>query len=179
MSDLSILAIGTANPTNCIYQDDFTDYYFRVTNINHMPGLKAKLKRICEKSMIKKRYIHLTEEMLKENPNICAYEEPSLNARQDMLGLDAFLKIRGPPVMVLVYSSQLFVWFECPLMLTEITIGYGFAFASSGAGRNSRAIRGPPVMVLVYSSQLFVWSEIVEAGTALEEGLSGRGESQT
>ncbi|KAF7816795.1 chalcone synthase-like [Senna tora] len=81
----SILAIGTANPTNCIYQDDFTDYYFRVTNSNHMPGLKAKLKRICEKSMIKKRYIHLTEEMLKENPNICAYEEPSLNARQDML----------------------------------------------------------------------------------------------
>jgi chalcone synthase len=35
--------------------------------------------------MIKKRYIHLTEEILKENPNISTYEEPSLNARQDML----------------------------------------------------------------------------------------------
>jgi chalcone synthase len=35
--------------------------------------------------MIKKRYIHLTEEILKENPNISTYEDPSLDARQDML----------------------------------------------------------------------------------------------
>lgn len=38
-----------------------------------------------EKSMIKKRYMHLTEELLKENPNICAYMAPSLDARQDMV----------------------------------------------------------------------------------------------
>lgn len=44
----AILAIGTANPPNCIYQSDFTDYYFRVTNSNHMPQLKDKLKRICK-----------------------------------------------------------------------------------------------------------------------------------
>ncbi|XP_058786883.1 chalcone synthase 2-like [Vicia villosa] len=81
----TILAIGTATPPNCIYQSDFTDYYFRVTNSNHMPQLKDKLKRICEKSMIKKRYMHLTEEMLKENPNISSYEESSLDARQDIL----------------------------------------------------------------------------------------------
>ena len=43
----TILGIGTANPTNCVYQDDFTDYYFRVTNSHH-PQLKAKLKRICK-----------------------------------------------------------------------------------------------------------------------------------
>ncbi|ESW09481.1 hypothetical protein PHAVU_009G131000 [Phaseolus vulgaris] len=81
----TILAIGTATPSNCIYQSDFTDYYFRVTKSDHMTQLKAKLKRICEKSMIEKRYIHLTEEMLKENPNIGAYEEPSLDVRQDIL----------------------------------------------------------------------------------------------
>ncbi|WJX62665.1 Chitin synthase, class 3 [Trifolium repens] len=81
----TILAIGTATPSNCIYQSDFTDYYFRVTKSEHMTQLKAKLKRICDKSMIKKRYIHLTEEILKENPNIYTYEEPSLDARQDML----------------------------------------------------------------------------------------------
>ncbi|XP_022632050.1 chalcone synthase, partial [Vigna radiata var. radiata] len=81
----TILAIATANPSNCIYQSDFTDYYFRVTKSDHMTDLKAKLKRICEKSMIEKRYIHLTEKMLKENPNISTYEEPSLNARQDIL----------------------------------------------------------------------------------------------
>nr|AFG25049.1 chalcone synthase [Loropetalum chinense var. rubrum] len=35
--------------------------------------------------MIKKRYMHLTEEILKENPNVCAYMAPSLDARQDMV----------------------------------------------------------------------------------------------
>ncbi|XP_027942118.1 chalcone synthase 2-like [Vigna unguiculata] len=81
----TILAIATATPSNCIYQSDFTDYYFRVTKSDHMTELKAKLKRICEKSMIEKRHIYLTEKMLKENPNISTYEEPSLDARQDIL----------------------------------------------------------------------------------------------
>ena len=38
-----------------------------------------------EKSMIKKRYMYLNEEILKENPSVCAYEAPSLDARQDMV----------------------------------------------------------------------------------------------
>ena len=38
-----------------------------------------------EKSMIRKRYMYLTEEILKQNPNVCAYEAPSLDARQDMV----------------------------------------------------------------------------------------------
>uniref|UniRef100_A0ACD6ALV6 Uncharacterized protein n=1 Tax=Avena sativa TaxID=4498 RepID=A0ACD6ALV6_AVESA len=35
--------------------------------------------------MIRKRYMHLTEKMFQENPNICAFMAPSLNARQDIL----------------------------------------------------------------------------------------------
>jgi len=35
--------------------------------------------------MIKKRYMHITEEYLKENPNMCAYMAPSLDARQDLV----------------------------------------------------------------------------------------------
>ena len=35
--------------------------------------------------MIKKRYMYLTEEILKENPNMCAYMAPSIDARQDMV----------------------------------------------------------------------------------------------
>jgi chalcone synthase len=38
-----------------------------------------------DKSMIRKRYMHLTEEILEEHPNICAYMAPSLDARQDIL----------------------------------------------------------------------------------------------
>jgi chalcone synthase len=38
-----------------------------------------------EKSMIRKRHMLLTEELLKENPNMCAYMAPSLDARQDLV----------------------------------------------------------------------------------------------
>ncbi|KAK8653180.1 hypothetical protein V6N13_127190 [Hibiscus sabdariffa] len=81
----TILAIGTATPPNCVSQADYPDYYFGITNSNHMTDLKHKFKRMCDKSMIKKRYMHLTEEILKENPNMCAYMAPSLDARQDIV----------------------------------------------------------------------------------------------
>ncbi|KAK9108636.1 hypothetical protein Syun_024647 [Stephania yunnanensis] len=81
----SVLAIGTATPTNCVYQADYPDYYFRVTKSQHLTDLKDKFIRLCEKSMIRKRYMHLTEDILKANPSICAYDAPSLDARQDMV----------------------------------------------------------------------------------------------
>eukprot|EP00262_Sarcandra_glabra_P012372 TRINITY_DN3177_c0_g1_i3.p1 TRINITY_DN3177_c0_g1~~TRINITY_DN3177_c0_g1_i3.p1 ORF type:complete len:405 (-),score=13.01 TRINITY_DN3177_c0_g1_i3:390-1559(-) len=81
----TVLAIGTASPPNAMYQADFPDYYFRVTNSEHLTEIKHKFKRMCEKSMIKKRHMYLTEEILKENPNMCAYMAPSLDVRQDML----------------------------------------------------------------------------------------------
>ncbi|KAL7145136.1 hypothetical protein ABFS83_07G059400 [Erythranthe nasuta] len=80
----NILAIGTATPANCIDQSTYPDYYFRVTNSEHETELKNKFTRICEKSTIKKRYTHLTEEILKENPNMCAFTAPSLAARQQI-----------------------------------------------------------------------------------------------
>nr|ADK45323.1 type III polyketide synthase [Fallopia multiflora]ADK45324.1 type III polyketide synthase [Fallopia multiflora] len=95
----TVLAIGTANPPNCYYQADFPDFYFRATNSDHLTHLKHKFKRICEKSMIEKRYLQLTEEILKENPNIGAYEAPSLDVRHKIqvngvaeLGKEAALK---------------------------------------------------------------------------------------
>ncbi|CAL4992900.1 unnamed protein product [Urochloa decumbens] len=81
----TVLAIGTATPANCVYQADYPDYYFRITNSDHLSDLKEKFKRMCDKSMIRKRYMHLTEEFLNENPNMCAYMAPSLDARQDIV----------------------------------------------------------------------------------------------
>ncbi|CAL5018189.1 unnamed protein product [Urochloa decumbens] len=81
----TVLAIGTVTPPNCVYQADYPDYYFRVTKSEHMTELKEKFRRICRKSMIQKRYMHLTEDILLENPNMASYSEPSLNARQDIL----------------------------------------------------------------------------------------------
>nr|CDU44289.1 chalcone synthase [Solms-laubachia flabellata] len=80
-----ILGIGTANPANHVIQSEYPDYYFRITNSEHMTDLKEKFQRMCDKSMIRKRHMHLTEEFLKENPNMCAYMAPSLDARQDIV----------------------------------------------------------------------------------------------
>ncbi|CAD5185158.1 unnamed protein product [Musa acuminata subsp. malaccensis] len=81
----TVLAIGTATPVNVMYQADYPDYYFRITKSEHLTKLKEKFKRMCNTSMIRKRYLHLNEEILKENPNICAYMAPSLDARQDIV----------------------------------------------------------------------------------------------
>ncbi|KAK1289862.1 Chalcone synthase 1 [Acorus calamus] len=81
----TIMAIGTATPPNAVDQSTYPDYYFRITNSEHKAELKEKFRRMCEKSMIKKRYMHLTEEILKQNPSICEYMAPSLDARQDLV----------------------------------------------------------------------------------------------
>ncbi|KAL5214082.1 hypothetical protein ABZP36_003234 [Zizania latifolia] len=81
----TVLAIGTATPDHCVYQADYPDYYFRITKSENLTELKDKFKRMCDNSQIRKRYMHLTEEILVENPNLCAYMAPSLNARQDIV----------------------------------------------------------------------------------------------
>lgn len=43
----TILSIGTATPSNCVYQADYPDYYFRITKSEHMVDLKEKFKRMC------------------------------------------------------------------------------------------------------------------------------------
>nr|BAA92742.1 chalcone synthase superfamily protein [Psilotum nudum] len=80
----TILAIGTANPPNVLQQSSYPEFYFSVTNSNHMTELKQKFSRMCEKSGVKKRYMLLTPEILEANPSMCAYAEKSLDVRQDI-----------------------------------------------------------------------------------------------
>ncbi|XP_066338173.1 bisdemethoxycurcumin synthase-like [Miscanthus floridulus] len=77
----AVLAIGTATPANCVLQDQFPDWYFRVTGSHHLTKLKAKMKRICDKSGIKKRYFHHTEETISSHPEFLDRALPSLGAR--------------------------------------------------------------------------------------------------
>ncbi|CAO2147116.1 unnamed protein product [Urochloa humidicola] len=77
----AVLAIGTANPANCIPQEEYPDWYFRVTKSDHLTMLKNKMNRICEKSGVKKRYFHYTEEMLAGHPEFLDPSLPSLDAR--------------------------------------------------------------------------------------------------
>uniref|UniRef100_A0A0E0B8B3 Chalcone synthase n=1 Tax=Oryza glumipatula TaxID=40148 RepID=A0A0E0B8B3_9ORYZ len=80
----TILAIGTANPTNIVPQDEFADYYFGLTKSEHLTELKDKMKRICLKSGIEKRYIHLDEEIICAHPNIIDKQQPSLETRVEI-----------------------------------------------------------------------------------------------
>nr|ALS20362.1 stilbene synthase [Morus alba var. atropurpurea]AOK93458.1 chalcone synthase 4 [Morus alba var. atropurpurea] len=81
----AVLAIGTANPPNYFFQTDYPDFYFHITNSDHKTELKDKFTRMCEKAMIRKRHMYLTEEILKENPKMCEFMAPSLDARQDIV----------------------------------------------------------------------------------------------
>uniref|UniRef100_A0A0D9XSN5 chalcone synthase n=1 Tax=Leersia perrieri TaxID=77586 RepID=A0A0D9XSN5_9ORYZ len=84
----AVLAIGTANPASIIPQEEYADWYFRVTGSDHLTGLKAKMKRIfefsSEKSGIKKRHFHHTEQLLADNPDFIDRTLPSLDARLDI-----------------------------------------------------------------------------------------------
>ncbi|KAG6475110.1 curcumin synthase 2-like [Zingiber officinale] len=81
----TILSVGTANPPNLYEQTTYPDYYFRVTNSEDKQELKSKFRRMCEKTMVKRRYLYLTPEILKERPKLCSYMEPSFDDRQDIV----------------------------------------------------------------------------------------------
>ncbi|PUZ72153.1 hypothetical protein GQ55_2G370400 [Panicum hallii var. hallii] len=80
----AVLAIGTANPANCVLQDDFPDFYFRATKSDHLTGLKDKFRRVCQKLGVQKRYLHHTEELLGAHPEFLDLHAPSLDARLDI-----------------------------------------------------------------------------------------------
>ncbi|GJN23774.1 hypothetical protein PR202_gb11453 [Eleusine coracana subsp. coracana] len=75
----SVLGVGTANPANCLRQEDYADYYFRITKREHLTDLKAKFKRICHKSGISKRYFQHNEELLRRHPEFMDRSLPSLD----------------------------------------------------------------------------------------------------
>uniref|UniRef100_A0ACD5WFZ7 Uncharacterized protein n=1 Tax=Avena sativa TaxID=4498 RepID=A0ACD5WFZ7_AVESA len=82
----AMLAIGTANPTGVVIpQDQFADDIFRMTKTDHLTQLKEKMKRICQKTGIEKRYFHVNEESIGANPEFLDRKLPSLDARIDMV----------------------------------------------------------------------------------------------
>ncbi|KAI3843289.1 hypothetical protein MKX03_013470 [Papaver bracteatum] len=86
----TVLAIGTATPPNVFYQDDYPDFFFKLTNSDHKTQLKDKFKRICAGSKIKKRHLHSTEEVMEECPdmgNECMTGS-SLDVRQEIMDVE-------------------------------------------------------------------------------------------
>ncbi|XP_074297471.1 chalcone synthase-like [Silene latifolia] len=83
----TILALGTANPTNHILQEDYPDFYFRAVNSDD-DAMKSKFKYITDKLTIRKRHIFLTEEHLKKYPELVSYDDISLDTRQEILQVE-------------------------------------------------------------------------------------------
>ena len=44
----AVLAIDTGNPANIMYQAEFPDFYFRITDSEHLVDLKQRFTRICK-----------------------------------------------------------------------------------------------------------------------------------
>jgi chalcone synthase len=44
----TVLAIGSATPSNFIYQSQYADYFFRVTKNEHLKELKQEFQKICK-----------------------------------------------------------------------------------------------------------------------------------
>lgn len=80
----TILAVGTAVPPNAFPQSEYPDFFFNITNTNEKVKLKEKFSRICKNSGINTRYFHCDEAVLKANPSLCTYKDPSLDVRQDI-----------------------------------------------------------------------------------------------
>ncbi|KAB8115601.1 hypothetical protein EE612_056207 [Oryza sativa] len=80
----TILGIGTAVPVHVYEQKSFPDYYFEITDSNHLVDLKAKFANICEKTSTEKRHMYISDEWLRANPSVTAYMSTSLNVRQQV-----------------------------------------------------------------------------------------------
>ncbi|PKU71375.1 Bibenzyl synthase [Dendrobium catenatum] len=80
----SILAIGKATPENFLEQSTYPDYFFRVTNSQHLIDLKKKFQRICDKTSIRKRHFILNEELITKNPCLSKFMENSINTRLEI-----------------------------------------------------------------------------------------------
>ncbi|XP_074302026.1 chalcone synthase-like [Silene latifolia] len=79
----TILALGTANPSHQILQEDYPDFCFCMDDT--MPDLKIKFKHICEKTTVRKRHFFQTEEFMKEHPELLSYDAICLDKRQEIL----------------------------------------------------------------------------------------------
>ncbi|KAL5706527.1 hypothetical protein ACHQM5_024684 [Ranunculus cassubicifolius] len=79
----TILALGKAFPNQLVMQELLVDGYFRNTNCDD-PDLKQKLARLCKTTTVKTRYVVMSEEILKEFPEIAMEGLPTVRQRLEI-----------------------------------------------------------------------------------------------
>ncbi|TVU24634.1 hypothetical protein EJB05_27083 [Eragrostis curvula] len=132
----AVLAIGTANPVNCVRQDEYADWYFRVTKSDHLDKLKGKMKRICDKSGIVKRYFHHTEELIDGHPELLDRTQPSLGTRL-AIARDAVAELAAAAA-----SKAIAEWGRPAADVTHLVVSTNSGSGSPGADLRLAALLG-------------------------------------
>ncbi|KAH9530593.1 hypothetical protein CY35_20G011000 [Sphagnum magellanicum] len=88
---VTVLAIGRAVPEVMIKNEGLADNFFRDADVDD-PVLLAKLRRLCETTTVKTRYVVINEQNLRENPNFLIEGAPSVGERLRISG-DAVTKL--------------------------------------------------------------------------------------
>ncbi|KAJ4785550.1 Chalcone synthase [Rhynchospora pubera] len=114
----TILALGKAFPQQLVMQDYLVDGFFKSTNCTDHE-LKQKLTRLCKTTTVKTRYVVMSEEILKNYPELATEGLPTVKQRLDIsnkavtqMAIDASLscvKVWGRPlssITHLVYVSS-------------------------------------------------------------------------
>ncbi|GJN25465.1 hypothetical protein PR202_gb13294 [Eleusine coracana subsp. coracana] len=132
----AVLALGTSNPANCVRQQEYSDWYFRVTKSDHLAQLRDKMKRICEKSGIKNRYFHHTEEMIAAHPEFLDRALPSLRTR---LGITTAAM---PELAAAAARKAIAEWGRPAADITHLVVSTSSGVSSPGADVRVAALLG-------------------------------------
>ncbi|KAG4168680.1 hypothetical protein ERO13_A12G039800v2 [Gossypium hirsutum] len=79
----TILALGKAFPHQLVMQEFLVDGYFKNTNCDD-PDLRKKLSRLCKTTTVKTRYVVMSEEILKQYPELAIEGLPTVKQRLDI-----------------------------------------------------------------------------------------------
>ncbi|XP_040384485.1 bisdemethoxycurcumin synthase-like [Oryza brachyantha] len=128
--------VGTANPANCVAQEEYPDWYFRVTKSDHLADLKAKMKRMCDKSAIKKRHFYHSEEMIAGHPEFINRAAPSLDARLSIA------KDAVPELAMAAAARAIAEWGRPATDITHLVVSTNSGAHSPGADVRLAALLG-------------------------------------
>ncbi|KAJ1288351.1 hypothetical protein BS78_02G083000 [Paspalum vaginatum] len=79
----TILALGHAFPQQLVMQDYVVDGFMKNTNCDD-PELKEKLTRLCKTTTVKTRYVVMSDEILKNYPELAQEGLPTMKQRLDI-----------------------------------------------------------------------------------------------
>nr|UYB77873.1 chalcone synthase [Begonia x semperflorens-cultorum] len=138
----TILALGKAFPHQLVMQEYLVDGYFKNTNCDD-PDLRQKLTRLCKTTTVKTRYVVMSEEILKQYPELAIEGRPTVKQRLDICNIavtemaveasKACIKNWGRPVSEithLVYVSS-----------SEVRLPGGDLYLATGLGLNPETQR--------------------------------------